>query len=353
MRAKKSILWLVIAALFMFSNTQANVNDEAILSEDFPIKLSTYGFFDNLGEQRPKSEVLPYSLITVLFSDYADKDRFVYVPVEKTANYVENSVFQFPVGTALIKTFSYSKRINDSDVGKELIETRLLLRKHDRWETLAYVWNEDQTEAYLKVAGKTVNTRFTDAAGKIRPVRYRVPNKNQCKECHASGDSIVPIGPKPRNLNMDFDYPNQTMNQLVKWSQMGIIDNYPHTVKPVADFTDPSKDIEARARAYLAINCGHCHSPKGSASSTGLYLNYGEQRPKQLGILKPPVAAGRGSGGLNYSIVPGNPDASILLFRMISDDPAVMMPESGRSLIHQEAVRLIHDWIKAMEDEVR
>ena len=118
MRAKKSILWLVIAALFMFSNTQANVNDEAILSEDFPIKLSTYGFFDNLGEQRPKSEVLPYSLITVLFSDYADKDRFVYVPVEKTANYVENSVFQFPVGTALIKTFSYSKRINDSDVGK-------------------------------------------------------------------------------------------------------------------------------------------------------------------------------------------------------------------------------------------
>ena len=82
MRAKKSILWLVIAALFMFSNTQANVNDEAILSEDFPIKLSTYGFFDNLGEQRPKSEVLPYSLITVLFSDYADKDRFVYVPAE-------------------------------------------------------------------------------------------------------------------------------------------------------------------------------------------------------------------------------------------------------------------------------
>jgi len=51
MRAKKSILWLVITALFMFSNTQANVNDEAILSEDFPIKLSTYGFFDNLGEQ--------------------------------------------------------------------------------------------------------------------------------------------------------------------------------------------------------------------------------------------------------------------------------------------------------------
>ena len=353
MRAKRTLSWLLFVALFTFSDTHSSVNDEAILSENLPIKLSTYRFFDNLAQQQPKSGVLPYNLITVLFSDYADKDRFVYVPSAKKAHYVEDSVFDFPVGTALIKTFSYSQRISDSDVVKELIETRLLLRKIDRWETLTYVWNEDQTEAYLKVAGKTVNTRFTDSAGKIRSVRYRVPNKNQCKECHASGDSIVPIGPKPRNLNMDFDYPNQTMNQLVKWSQIGIIDNYPQAVKPVADFTDPSIDIEARARAYLAINCGHCHSPKGSASSTGLYLNYGEQRPKQLGILKPPVAAGRGSGGLNYSIVPGNPDASILLFRMISDDPAVMMPESGRSLIHQEAVRLIHDWIKAMEDEVR
>ena len=166
-------------------------------------------------------------------------------------------------------------------------------------------------------------------------------------------DRIVPIGPKPRNLDKDFDYPEQTMNQLIKWSKMNIIDDYPQDVKAVADFADPSENIEARARAYLAINCGHCHSPLGSASSTGLYLNYGEKRPKQLGILKPPVAAGRGSGGLNYSIVPGDPDASILLFRMISDDPAIMMPESGRSIIHQEAVALINDWIEAMEGEAR
>jgi len=134
---------------------------------------------------------------------------------------------------------------------------------------------------------------------------------------------------------------------------MSIIDGYPKSIEPVSDFTDFSKDIEARARAYLAINCGHCHSPKGSASSTGLYLNYSEQRPKQLGILKPPVAAGRGSGGLDYSIVPGDPDASILLFRMISDDPAIMMPESGRSMVHQEAVALIDDWIERMEGDAR
>ena len=353
MRSKRTLYYLFFVVFFVSSDIHSRVNDEAILTEDFPIKLSDYRFFENLTQQQPNPDVLPYNLITVLFSDYADKDRFVYVPSAKKAKYVKDSVFNFPEGTALIKTFSYTRKIHDSNIVKELIETRLLLRKIDRWETLTYVWNEEQTDAYLKVGGSTVNTHFTDSTGQIRAVRYRVPNKNQCKECHASGDSIVPIGPKPRNLDKDFDYPEQTMNQLVKWSEMNIIDDYPQDVKAVVDFTDPSENIEARARAYLAINCGHCHSPLGSASSTGLYLNYGEKRSKQLGVLKPPVAAGRGSGDLNYSIVPGDPDASILLFRMISDDPAIMMPESGRSIIHQEAVALIHDWIEAMEGEAR
>ncbi len=106
MRAKKALFLLFFTALFTFSNTHSSVNDEAILSEDFPSKLSTYGFFDNLAQQQPKLGVLPYNLITVLFSDYADKDRFIYVPSAKKAQYVEDSVFDFPVGTALIKTFT-------------------------------------------------------------------------------------------------------------------------------------------------------------------------------------------------------------------------------------------------------
>ena len=351
MRAKRALFLLFFTALFTFSNTHSSVNDEAILSEDFPSKLSTYGFFDNLAQQQPKLGVLPYNLITVLFSDYADKDRFIYVPSAKKAKYVEDSVFDFPVGTALVKTFSYSQRINDSDVVKELIETRLLLRKKRGWETLVYVWNNEQTEAYLKLAGKTIYTQFKDLDGNIRNVRYRVPNKNQCKECHSKDDVVLPIGPKQRNLNRDFDYSDKTMNQLDKWFESGIINNSMTTIGPVADANNTADDIGRRARAYLDINCGHCHSHNGSANSTGLYLDYNVQNAKQLGVYKSPVAAGLGSGSLKYSIVPGNPDASILLFRMTSNNPAIMMPETGRSMVHKEGVALIREWIQSLENK--
>ena len=124
MRSKRTLYYLLFAVLFLSSDIHSSVNDEAILSENFPIKLSDYQFFENLTQQQPKPDVLPYNLITVLFSDYADKDRFVYVPSAKKAKYVKDSVFSFPERTALIKTFSYTRKIDDSDVVKELIETR-------------------------------------------------------------------------------------------------------------------------------------------------------------------------------------------------------------------------------------
>ena len=101
----------------------------------------------------------------------------------------------------------------------------------------------------------------------------------------------------------------------------------------------------------MAINCGHCHAPSGVANSTGLYLDFNETRAIHLGINKRPVAAGRGSGNFKYSIVPGNAEESILLFRMISTEPGIMMPESGRSLMHHEAISVISQWIQSMSSK--
>ena len=84
----------------------------------------------------------------------------------------------------------------------------------------------------------------------------------------------------------------------------------------------------------------------GSADTTGLYLSVNEKDVRKLGVNKPPVAAGRASGNLMYSIVPGKPEKSILLYRMKSEDPGIMMPESGRALAHSEGIRLIESWIK-------
>jgi Planctomycete cytochrome C. len=129
-----------------------------------------------------------------------------------------------------------------------------------------------------------------------------------------------------------------------------IIDSYPLDLVSPVDWSDETQNINDRVRSYLDVNCGHCHSPTGNANSTGLYLHLDETRDIHLGVYKKPVATGRGSGGLKYSIVPGKPEESILLHRMISLDPGVMMPESGRALSHKEAVEMVRDWILLLKE---
>ena len=327
-----------------------SVDEELILSQEFPDKLSDFRFFKDASAQVPHDKVIPYELISTLFSDYSYKQRWVYVPNEKKAEYQEDWVFNFPTGSALIKTFYYPIDERNPELGKNLLETRLLLKKDQGWEAVSYAWNKEQNEAFKKIAGKTINVSWTDFMGEERDVRYRVPNVNQCKECHDADDKISPIGPKARNINKDFAFKEGIFNQLTYWMNRQIIDEYPLDLVSPVDWTDESKDINDRVRSYLDVNCGHCHSPTGNANSTGLYLHLNETRNINLGVFKKPVATGRGSGGLKYSIVPGEPEESILLHRMISMDPGVMMPESGRALTHTEAVEMVRDWILLMED---
>ena len=312
-----------------------------------PKKLSDFGFFLNMQLQIPQDGVLPYDLVNPLFTDYTDKLRFLYIPAGGKAEYKENHVFDFPNGTALIKTFAYLNNTGESELEEQLLETRLLIKKGNAWRNISYVWNEEQSDAFLNIAGKTINTSFVNDKGDIREVRYRVPNINQCKECHQSGNEIKPIGPKARNLNHDYNYENISMNQLARWADEGWIDSQ-ISYNTMPDWSDVSIDIDSRARAYLDINCGHCHITGGSADTTGLYLNFTEDRSEHFGIYKKPVAAGRASNNFKYSIKPGAPEESIMPYRMQSRDPGIMMPESGRFLNHDEGVALINKWIKSM-----
>jgi uncharacterized repeat protein (TIGR03806 family) len=338
---KHSRLFLFIL-LFMASKTFA-VNDHLILSDDPAKRLSEYNFFSNPVNQLPSEHVVPYELITALFSDYTDKHRFVYVPNGMTAVYNNDEVFDFPVGTALIKTFSYQ----EADGGELLLETRLLLHKDNGWDALTYVWDMNKGDAYLALGGRTIDVRNVITPSNSNYIRYRVPNKNQCKECHLKNDVIEPIGPKPRNINKQIIYKDDVKrNQIDHWTAIKILEENNYSYDRMVNAFSQNYDLNLRARSYLDINCGHCHSPEGSASSSGLYLSIDDE---DFGIYKKPVAAGRGSGGLSYSIVPGHPDESILLYRMLSNEPDVMMPESGRTLMHDEAIELVSEWITEMK----
>jgi len=336
-------LILIAFAIFSISIT-AEVNHSKVISQDVALKLSDYGFFTNLNKQIPTEGVLPYDLNSALFSDYADKLRFVYVPAGGFAKYNPDEVFDFPTGSVLIKTFAYLNDFPESELDPQLLETRLLIRHDDGWKNVSYIWNKEQTDAYKSIAGKTISTQFVNEYGDMQAIRYRVPNINQCKECHQSNETISPIGPKARNLNKDISYADGSMNQLLKWHQQGWITENIST-NSMVDWSNINEDLDIRARSYLDINCGHCHIEGGSADTTGLYLNFTENRKINLGYFKKPIAAGRASNNLKYSIVPGNPDESILLYRMQSLDPGIMMPESGRALQHVEAVDLLRKWI--------
>jgi len=257
----------------------------------------------------------------------------------------KNKVFMFPVGSVLIKTFSYQNTM--SELTPQLLETRLLIHSEGGWKAVSYIWNEDQSEAYLSLVGGTIQTSFSDEGGNIRSVRYRAPNKNQCKECHQINASLTPIGPKARNMDLTLSYDDKPQNQLAKWHDLGWIDQDIDFMKMI-NYSSLNEDIEDRARAYLEINCAHCHIPGGAADTTGLYLMLEETNKKSLGFYKKPVAAGKASFNLKYSIVPKKPNQSILLRRMESMDPGIMMPESGRALKHAEGIEVISEWINSL-----
>ena len=307
-----------------------------------PRFLSEFCFFQAMQNQIPAEGVHPYSLVSPLFSDQTDKLRFVYVPEGQKLGYVKDKVFIFPVGSTLIKTFAYLNM--NGPLEQQLLETRLLINTNAGWKAISYVWNEEQTDAKRAIAGATIPTSFLNSQGELLTVRYRAPNQNQCKECHQVNKVMTPIGPKARNMNKDLNYQSGEMNQLLYWAALGWIDQKLDST-PISSYTDVNASLDDRARAYLDINCGHCHIPGGSADTTGLYLNLIEENQEKLGIFKKPVAAGRASGNLKYSIVPGHADDSIMLFRMESLGPGIMMPESGRALADDAGIKLIQEWI--------
>jgi len=315
---------------------------------EFRSKLSDYGFFKGaLKALDPLPGVVRYELHTPLFTDYSLKDRFVVLPRDSQVHYTSHGPLDFPDSTIIIKNFAYTSEQHQ----KVMIETRLLVKDpagHE-WKVMNYLWNKEQTDAVKHITGARVPIRFLDEQQVPVSTVYQVPNTNDCKRCHTQNSQLMPIGPKARNLN--FAPAFLGTNQLADWAAKGMLAGLPDlkTVDQLPAWNDAQHySLEQRARAYLDINCAHCHTRTGDAYNTGLFLEYEQADPHALGIAKSPVSAGGGAGGLNYDILPGDAAHSILAYRMNSTEPGTAMPELARTVIHKEGVKLIMDWINAM-----
>ena len=314
--------------------------------------LSEFGFFkEPLKIQHPTKGVIPFSVASPLFSNYAEKLRFIKIPNGEKLTHNADGSFNYPEGSVLIKTFYYPDNFNKPEKERRIIETRLLIKTESDWVALPYVWNEAQTDAYLEVAGDRLPVNWVDKNNDYIEIEYSVPNMNQCKGCHVHFNEFKPLGPQLKNLNFIYNYAEAPSNQINKWVELGILEssesfsNLPQSI----DYANPDTgSLDERARSWLDVNCANCHQLGGPAQTSGLFLGFDQMNSKALGIMKPPIAAGRGSGTHKYTIVPGHPEKSIMVYRINSTDPGIMMPELGRKLIHKEGLELIRQWIKEM-----
>lgn len=316
--------------------------------------LSDWGFFDGpLAELQPKDDVLPYVVASPLWADYAGKGRFMKLPEGGKIGFQMQEDWDFPADTIFIKTFFFdtdrTTPATQLDADAQIVETRLLINEADGWKSYIYLWNDEQTEAERIKAGADVHLAIVDANGQATTQLYLVPDQNTCEDCHARDDVARVLGPFTHQLNTAG---TDGKNQIDHWSELALFETPPPAAAELPAFPDPrgDADLDARARAYLHGNCAHCHQPGGGGGTSGLSFLAWEDLPPEYGVCKVPAAAGAGAGGRQVDIWPGDPDRSIVPFRMSSVDPDIKMPELPSLLADDFGVQLITEWIAAMPE---
>ncbi len=351
-------IWLAAMAALLSISVAPQAPAESLPPVYMPVEgklpesLNAYHLFKDAQEQIPNEGVVPYDLNTPHFADYATLYRFAWVPKGAAIAYHDTEEFEYPIGAAVVLTVAYLNDIRDASKGRQLVETRVFIHRHEGWVSGQYIWNDDATDARLSLAGGEKAVSWIHYDGTRRQNKVLVPNRIQCKMCHEKGGKFVPLGPmKARYLNKDYPYAEGSENQLSYWSRVGLLAGAPENsddAPRAAVWNDAnSGTLDERARAYLDMNCSGCHSPGGLAFTSGLDFSHTQTRPTGYGVYKAPIAAGRG-GTERFSIVPGSPDDSIVMRRMRATDPGVRMPVVGRGLVHEEGVALIEEWISKM-----
>ncbi|MFN2423331.1 MAG: hypothetical protein ABR572_06115 [Cryomorphaceae bacterium] len=310
--------------------------------------LSEYGFFEGeMAALEPAAGVLPYDLITPLFTDYAKKKRFVWMADGSSASYsADHKTLNFADGSVLIKNFYYDDVL--PDMNTRIIETRLLYKIDGNWQFAEYVWNDEQTEAHLDLSGSYFDIEWLDDAGNQRATNYRIPAEGECFTCHKTGTVAMPLGPKPQNIDKAFAYKDGVKNQLTKWSEVGYLSgSFPSEIDRLVPWDDPSELLSERVRSYLDVNCSSCHLEGSHCDYRPIRLAWNETAElENLGVCVEPDEMI--NTALIRIIAPGNPARSVMHYRMASVVESERMPLLGRSVVHDEGLELLTEYINSL-----
>ncbi|RDK84333.1 fibronectin type III domain-containing protein [Marinirhabdus gelatinilytica] len=309
------------------SDPSANINASTAIT--FKNSLSQMGVFSVISEDLiPATGVQLYELNTTLFTDYAQKQRLIRLPEGTTLTPNGNDLLpNFPDNTLIAKTFFYNIDDRDPSLGRQIIETRIFLKIAGQWQAADYIWNENQTEATYTTNGSTTPISYIDENGDTQNVDYQIPSQQDCFTCHNNDNSTLPIGLKLRSLNFVPSYANQ--NQLDFLVSQGILEGVNSgSVSVLPDWTDTATySLDERARAYLDVNCAHCHQPGGSAPN-GFDIDFRLETPFE-----------------DTGIYPNRGEIEV---RFQSTLPTYRMPQLGRTVVHEEALDMLIEYIDAL-----
>ena len=211
---------------------------------EVPNDLSLTGLYVGQGaDAQIASWAQPYEPKYKLWSDGAEKRRWVYIPGCKQIDTSDMDHWNFPVGTRFWKEFTRDG---------VRVETRLLYRFGDGdtdWKFATYKWNldapDDPSQA-LSLTGGEENANGT---------QHDIPNAPaDCLNCHGKLKERV-LGFGAIELTHDAIPGSLDIHQL---SDAGILT----VAAPAAGFPvpDDGTGVVSDALGYLHANCGGCHN---------------------------------------------------------------------------------------------
>ncbi len=307
----------------------------------FPSTLSQSGCFGDLTTLAPSPGVVPYDINAPLWTDGALKRRFIVLPPGETiAVDADDGTLVFPVGTVLLKNFSFPTE-GDPEVMRT-VETRAMVRHTFGWQFHGYRWNDEGTDAELLLDG--VRAPITIATGVLE---YEWPTRDDCRTCHGSGESMA-LGPRLDQLDRAVDYGHVVADQLDALAGIGMFAApLPSERTPIVDYHDEDAPLEQRARAWLHGNCGHCHRPGGwTPPELTLDLRWSTALA-DTSTCNVPLQYWNGWVPGDTRIVPGDPEASVIWQRLQLRGPGQMPPIA--TSVPDPASDVVRAWIAELD----
>lgn len=345
----------------------------ATVTKPFPRKLSETGLFASTKDHQPAKGLIPYSVNAPLWSDNAEKDRYIALPGDSQIEFDDvvyphgptypDLGWRFPDGTVLVKTFSIDTEAGNPASRKRL-ETRILQYRKmpgnddeygaQYWYGYTYVWNDQQSDADLLGAeglDRKLTIKDVKAPGGQREQTWHFPSRAECTLCHTMASKYI-LGVNTLQMNKDHSYGGTIANQLATLEHLGVftekLPKPPAELPRLVDYRDTASDLHLRARSYLHSNCAHCHRKWGGGNAE-FELQASLPLTDTLAVNTRP-----GQGAFKLSdpriLVPGSPDRSLVLYRMKLDGLG-RMPHIASNVKDQAAITLLHNWIASLSDD--